>query len=206
MPKTNWANVNQWLAGLDVVADWSKEGELIWKLAEELKLLKPKELVTAASTVGWFNSQQRAKLLEALIISADAYFSKNLLMLIFGGEGLTTLYQQTRKAYPDFDLIMGARWGTHEYLELCAFFHPRKGGPGFNPSTDFSNRPNWDTWEYFWEGGKGGGKTQIEQMLEAYPTQSAIASKKKAEAWELQLNPDRDLFFVRDLVKAHAAV
>lgn len=197
----NWSKIDQLIESLDsVVPNYKIESNLLCQLGRELKVLSEREIQAAAPN--GLTPQQRCQVIEAALVMARAEFSKkNLLVLVFGYDQLSEWLKRSRQAYPDFDLAMGVRL-SDDTLEICTFWHPRRGGPAVSTETDFLWKPTWDLWEHFWGGLNG--VNQVEDMLAHYSSQRKFTTKRKVLDWELELRDDPDQFFVHDLVKARA--
>ncbi|MBD1864539.1 MULTISPECIES: hypothetical protein [Trichocoleus] len=198
-----WSYIEERIDRFNQAKTQRDRDDLLYRIGSHADVLDLEDVRIIRDNDGGLHPEQRFEVLQWMIYSANAEVEGNLVLLIFGQQQLQQWYQQAKAAYPDFEMMLGARTalGTEDYLELSLHFQPQAGAPQIDPELDFPWKPFWDAGEMFWGHFPENCSNEFEFILHCYPRQASFTiPNSEMEDWELESEDGPDLFLIRELL------
>jgi hypothetical protein len=198
-----WSYVEERITRFNQAKTERDRDDLLYRIGSHADVLDLEDIRFIRENDGILHPEQRFEVLQWMIYSANAAVEGNLVLLIFGQQQLQEWHQRAKAAYPNFEMMLGARtaFGTEDYLELSLHFQPQAGASQINPELDFQGKSFWDAGEMFWGNFPQNCANEFEFILHCYPRQASFTvPHSQIEGWQLELEEDPDFFLIRDLL------
>jgi hypothetical protein len=182
--------------------------DLLYRIGTHVLLINP-------SQHGSLSPQQRYRILNWLTCSGFQ-IEPDLALLIFGRDKLTQWLEQSRLAYPNYELYLPfeffpkSRKGWESGINFALYWMPKEGAPVPDPQCDFPWKPHWDLGEMFWGNLPNGTKNDLEFTLSVYPDQRSFTIPgeicSSGDYYTTPTDEERDLMSVAQVLQHFAAV
>ncbi|NEP56807.1 MAG: hypothetical protein F6K31_07245 [Symploca sp. SIO2G7] len=161
-------------------ATFEKREDVLFRIGSHCDVFDNTDYRQIHSLDGRLTSQLSYKVLEWVLTHTEHDIEGNLTLHIFSQEQLRAWYDESKKRYPDFELVLVFEEGvSEEFGNRCiyytCYYRPLPSAPGLDEGTDFPvGHFEWEVGEYFW--GEGvcheGVENNIDFTMECYPEQA----------------------------------
>jgi hypothetical protein len=156
--------------------------DLLYRIGTHVDVLTVEDITLIQRQGGYFNPDQRYRVLNWIVCQDELEIKGDLALLIFGRDQLSQWLQISRIAYPDFEFYLVFEFhpmhqsGWESGINFTMHWIPKPGAPQPDLECDFPWKLDWECAVQFWGGYPGGFTNQFDFCLDCYPDQQSFAA------------------------------